>query len=140
MSTDYDNDFYAWTKEQAETLRRRGNALDWENLAEEIESMGKSERREIRSRLEIVLIHLLKWRYQPDHQSQSWRSSINQARHYIDLTIEDSPSLKDYPGEVLADAYRYALNDRAMEYLDTHHLPPTCEWTIEQVMDPKFWP
>jgi hypothetical protein len=137
----YDHDLYAWSKEQADALRRRAtNEIDFENLAQEIEGVGSSERKEIRSRLRVLLIHLLKWRYQPDHQCPSWSASIDEARNRIALTLEDSPSLAAFPGEALAAAYRSALNDRAINHLDTHHLPATCPWDIAQVLDPDFLP
>src|ERR1700748_2433978 len=90
----YDTDLYQWTIEQADALRRRAvNELDYDNLAEEIESVGRSERREIRSRLEILLIHLLKWRYQPEKQSDSWRASVSEARQRIEDVLCDNASL-----------------------------------------------
>jgi hypothetical protein len=137
----YEADLALWTKAQADALRRRAaNEIDWDNLAEEIESVGRSERREIRSRLTILLVHLLKWRYQPDHQCPSWSASISEARRRIALTIEDSPSLASFPDEALAAAYRSALNDRTINYLDNSDLPQTCPWTAEQVLDPEFLP
>ena len=91
----YDTDLYQWTIEQADALRRRAvNELDYDNLAEEIESVGRSERREIRSRLEILLIHLLKWRYQPEKQSDSWRAFVSEARQRIEAVLTDNPSLR----------------------------------------------
>ena len=95
---------------------------------------------EIRKQLARLLGALLRWRYQPDHQCPSWRASIRDARSRIELTIKDSPSLASFPGEALAEAYRSALNDRDINYLDTHHLPETCEWSAEQVLDIEFWP
>jgi Domain of unknown function DUF29 len=139
--TKYEADLHAWTREQAELLRKRaGNEIDWDNLAEEIESLGSSQRGEIRSRLTVLLIHLLKWRYQSDHQSNSWRASIHEARYRIELILEDSPSLKAYPGEALAGSYRSALNDMTINYLDTQDMPQTCPWTIEQVLSDDFLP
>jgi hypothetical protein len=137
----YEADLYEWTKTQADALRRRAaNEIDWENVAEEIESMGRSDRREIESRLEILLIHLLKWRYQPDQQSKSWTASIDEARSRIARIVRDSPSLKAYPGEALADAYRFALLDRDINYLDSRAVPKVCPWAIEEVMDENFLP
>ena len=77
----YDEDLYQWTIEQARALRDRAtNALDYDNLAEEIESLGRSDKRDIESRLENLIIHLLKWRYQPEWRSPSWEASIDEAR------------------------------------------------------------
>ena len=141
MSAIYEADLYAWTKEQADALRRHAsNEIDWENLAEEIESVGNSDRRAIESRLKILLIHLLKWRYQPEHRSDSWQSSIEEARYRIARIIKDSPSLQAYPGEALADAYRMAIINKAIRRLELLHLPQTCPWAVEQVLDPEFLP
>ena len=110
----YDTDFYQWTIEQADALRRRAvNELDYDNLAEEIESVGRSERREIRSRLEIFIIHLLKWRYQPQKQSDSRRAAVAEARQRIEDVLADNPSLRSFPAEALASAYRLAILDKA---------------------------
>ena len=141
MGAIYEADLALWAKEQAELLRRRdGNAIDWDHLAEEIEGVGSSERREIRSRLAVLLTHLIKWRHQPDHRSNSWQASIDEARSRIARILEDSPSLASFPGEALADAYRSALNDRAINYLDSRDVPKECPWSIEEILNPEFWP
>jgi hypothetical protein len=139
----YEHDFHDWAQEQADALRRRDtNALDYDNLAEEIESLGRSDRTEIRSRLEILLIHLLKWRYDPDGRCPSWRASIHEARHRIALIIEDSPSLRSFPGEALAKAWRYAARNRALWPLGMrdHDFPEACPWVIEEVLGEDFLP
>jgi len=138
----YDGDFFAWTREQASRLRDlRPNSIDWEKVAEEIESLGKAERREIRSRLIVLLAHLLKWAYQPDARSNSWRASIVEARMEISGELDESPSLRRYPAEVLARQYdvaRLAASGDTMLEEDT--FPATCPFTIEEVLDPEFWP
>jgi Domain of unknown function DUF29 len=137
----YDDDLYQWTIEQAYALRRRAiNELDFDNLAEEIESVGRSERREIRSRLEILLIHLLKWRYQPEKQSASWRASVSEPRRRIEGVLADNPSLRSFPAEALAGAYRLAILDEAIRRLELIHLPEACPWAIEDVLRDDFWP
>jgi len=137
----YDTDLYQWTIEQADALRRRAvNELDYDNLAEEIESVGRSEKREIRSRLEILLIHLLKWRYHPEKQSASWRASTSEARRRIEDVLTDNPSLRSFAAEALASAYRLAILDRAIRRLELLHLPQSCPWTIEDVLGDDFWP
>ena len=137
----YDTDLYEWTIEQAGALRRRAvNELDYDNLAEEIESVGRSERREIRSRLEFLLIHLLKWHYQPAKQSESWRASVSQARQRIEDVLSDNPSLRSFPAEALPSAYRLAILDRAIRRLEIMHLPEACPGTIEEVLRDDFWP
>jgi len=137
----YDTDLYGWTIEQAGALRRRAvNELDYDNLAEEIESVGRSERREIRSRLAILLIHLLKWHYQPAKQSESWRASVSEARQRIEDVLSDNPSLRAFPAEALPSAYRLAILDRTIRRLELRHLPEACPWTIEDVLRDDFWP
>jgi Domain of unknown function DUF29 len=137
----YDADFYAWTKQQADALRRRAaNEVDWDNLAEEIESVGRSERREIRSRLKILLIHLVKWRYQPDKQCPSWRASIGGARREIEDIIADNPSLRAHPAEALAGAWSRAIVDEAIYEIGPVRLPDACPWTIEEILSIEFLP
>ena len=137
----YDTDLYQWSIEQADALRRRAvNELDYDNLAEEIESAGRSERREIRSRLEILLIPLLKWHYQPQKQSDSWRASVAGARQRIEDVLADNPSLRSFPAEALASAYRLAILDKAIRRLELLHLPDACPWAIDDVLRDDFWP
>ena len=96
--TDYDTDFYAWTQAQAAALRTKDwQAFDLANLAEEIESLGKRDRRTLESSLKILLLHLLKWTYQSHERGRrgrSWRSSIANARDAIEHVLRDSPSLR----------------------------------------------
>jgi hypothetical protein len=138
----YEADFHAWSKDQAARLRDlRPNSIDWENIAEEIEGLGGSQRREIRSRLVVLLTHLLKWAYQPHQRSNSWRASIAGAREEILSELSESPSLKRYPGEVLLRQYAIArLDASGQTELPLETLPETCPFTIEQVLDPSFWP
>src|SRR5262245_1130692 len=91
----YERDFYRWTQRQAALLRTQDSGeLDWKNIAEEIESLGKRDRRELGSRLRVLMIHLLKWQFQPTKRSESWSSTIGTQREEIRLIIEDSPSLR----------------------------------------------
>ncbi len=138
----YQADFHAWSKDQAARLRDlRPQNLDWENLAEEIESLGGSQRKEIRSRLFVALKHLLKWAYQPKGRNNSWKASIAGARDEILNELSDSPSLKRYPAEVLDREYVIARLDTSGETgLPLELFPETCPLTIEQVLDPDFWP
>src|SRR5687768_8091981 len=90
----YAEDFFAWSKEQANLLKTRSRArLDWDNLAEEIESLGKSQRSEIRNRLVVLLVHLLKWQYQPAKRKVGWKASLAEARNQINEELLESPSL-----------------------------------------------
>ncbi len=137
----YDEDLYQWTIEQGRALRDRAtNALDYDNLAEEIESLGRSDKREIKSRLENLLLHLLKWRYQPDQRSPLWEASIDEARRRIERVLKDSPSLRSHPGEVLSEAYRYAIRNKAIRALELRQLPEACPWAIDDVLSEEFLP
>jgi hypothetical protein len=140
MSDLYEDDIAAWAARQADLLRRRAsNELDWSNIAEEIADVGRSEEREIESRLAIACEHLLKWEFQPARRSNSWRSSAVQARTRIARVIRRNPSLQSYPVTVLADAYQDG-RDVAEAETGLLDLPEVCPWTIEQVLDRNFWP
>jgi hypothetical protein len=135
----YETDFALWSDRQAAAIRRRaGNEIDWENVAEEIESLGKSDRREIGSRLAVICAHLLKWQFQPDVRSGSWRGSVTENRRKIAKLIKESPSLKPHPAHVIAEAY-----DDGREVAEAETgltLPEMCPWTIDQALDRDFWP
>jgi hypothetical protein len=90
----YEKDFFAWTQAQADALRRRSaNELDWDNLVEEIDSMGRQQRSELHSHFVILIQHLLKWRHQPARRSRSWRLRVEEQRREIEALIGDNPSL-----------------------------------------------
>ena len=142
MPTLYDIDFNRWALEQAEALKA-GHLpqLDLEHLAEEIEALSKSDKRAIKSDLVRILFHLLKWRYQPEQRSESWANSIADSRLAIRLILEDSPSLKAYPAEVLEDAYRQARRQNPQNpAVDPGQFPASCPWTVEQALREDFWP
>jgi len=138
----YENDFYGWIQHQAHTLRTRNlSALDFEHLIEEIESMGRSEQRALESRLEILLIHLLKWQFQARLQSPSWRFTIKEQRRRIAKLLKKNPSLTSTFNEVINDAYESAIILAAEETgLDESVFPNTCPWSFTQIMDESFWP
>jgi hypothetical protein len=141
-NTLYERDFYAWANEQASLLRAgRLSEADIENIAEEIESMGRSEKRELVSRLKVLLTHLLKWRYQPMLRCKSWNNTIAVQRDDAVDHLADNPSLKDKLPEALSSAYRKAILVAATETgFDSTTFPPACPWTYEQIMDAAFWP
>ena len=110
MTKLYDRDFLAWTQDQADALRRRSsNELDWENLLEEVESLGKQQRNELRSHLIILLVHLLKWRLQPERRGRSWELTIREQRKESNRVLLENPSLNPELGAILAEAYGTAV-------------------------------
>jgi Domain of unknown function DUF29 len=140
MADLYDTDVAAWAEQQADALRRRAaNEIDWENVAEEIESLARSDRREIRNRLAVICEHLLKWAYQPEHRSGSWRGSVVEARDQIARLVQESPSLRGYPAEVLSEAYPPGRRKAEAETGLTG-LPESSPWSIGEVLDHAFWP
>jgi hypothetical protein len=105
----YESDFSAWAEEQACLLKARQAAgLDWGNLAEEVETLGRLEKNEICSRLIVLLLHLLKWQYQPGKRKSGWRASIMEARDGLNEQLEASPSLRSYPARVVRKQYEIA--------------------------------
>lgn len=138
----YDQDFYAWTQEQAALLREgKWHALDCEHLIEEIEDLGRSARKELRSYLEGLVLHLLKWRYQPDYRGRSWRDSIEENRARIPDCLAESPSLRPQLPKLLQECYPHAQRKAARQTrLPLATFPETCPWTVEQILDDDFWP
>ena len=140
--TRYDRDFYVWTMEQADILRRRKpDWMDWENIAEELESMGKRDRRELISRLALLLMHLAKWQWQPDKRSQSWRATVKEQRKQMALLLKDSPSLDSFMRYSLQDAWRESARDAAEETgIPLGTFPDTCPWDIDTGVLADWWP
>ncbi len=136
----YDTDFYAWTLEQSQLLQQgKWQALDIENLVEEIESLGKQQRQELRNRLGVLIGHLLKWDYQSEHRSKSWKATIREQRKEVLRLLQDNPSLKPYLQEAIADAYEAGLAIVVRETpLDYKALPPECPYSVEQILDLSF--
>lgn len=138
----YEQDFYAWTQDQAAKLRAGElTALDLAHLAEEIESMGRSERRELINRLAVLLAHLLKWAYQSERRSKSWRNTVRVQRLDAGRILKDNPSLKPQAADILSAAYEKArLLAAADTGLDEETFPAQCPWTLEQALDNDYWP
>lgn len=138
----YDRDFYAWANEQAALLRAgKLSAADIEHIAEEIESMGRSEMRELVSRLAVALMHLLKWRHQPGGRGNSWRLTIEEQRNQLARHLRYNPSLKSRLAEAIEDGYQDAILAAARETnLDRNIFPAVCPWTFDQIMNVDFWP
>jgi hypothetical protein len=141
-STLYDRDFYAWANEQAALLRAgRLSEADIEHVAEEIESMGKTEKRELVSRLKVLMMHLLKWQFQPNGRGNSWRLTIEEQRREVLDHLADNPSLKARLPETMQTAYAGAILAAARETnLARETFPPACLWSFEQMMADDFWP
>ncbi|WP_254073079.1 DUF29 domain-containing protein [Acidisphaera sp. S103] len=138
----YDQDFYAWANEQAGLLRAgKLSEADIGHIAEEIESLGKGEKRELVSRLRGLLVHLLKWRFQPAFRSTGWRLTIEEQRNQLADHLADNPSLKSSLNETIVSAYRNAVLSAARETgLDRTAFPVTHHWSPEQIMDSTFYP
>lgn len=136
----YETDFVAWTRDQAAQLRAGAlDSLDREHLAEEIESIGASERRELRRRLARLLQHLSKYQFQPEHRSRSWGAAISAQRDEINAILEDSPSLSAAVAEMLPRAYRLGRG-WALEETGLLDLPPHCPWPVVDILDTGFLP
>lgn len=137
----YDRDFYAWALESAHRLREGNLAgLDLQRIAEEIEDMGRAEKHALASHLKILILHLLKWRYQPALRSLSWQLSITNARDEIAELLEDSPSLIGKLPDILARRYPAARQGAILETgLPSATFPTECPLAVEQLLDPEYW-
>jgi hypothetical protein len=138
----YDTDIIVWAEQQARLLRAgRLSELDVEHIAEEIEDVGKSEQRELASRMALLLAHLLKWKYQPQRRGNSWRRTIREQRNAIARRLRRTPSLKhslrdaDWWADAWGDAVSAAIQEATLE-----DLPESCPWEPEQVLDPQWLP
>jgi hypothetical protein len=137
----YDRDFYAWVNEQAALLRAGDvSRADVENIAEELERLGRTEKREFVGRLTALLSLLLKARFQPRRRTPSWKAEIASARSQLLEHLEDNPSLKDKLPEAIAAAFRNARRSAIDEAGPDGVFPAACPWTFERMIDEKFWP
>jgi hypothetical protein len=133
----YESDYVAWLEEQVAHLRAgRLSALDIENVAEELEGLMKSERRELENRLEILILHLLKWDHQPDQRANRWRSSVEEQRTRIRRLLRDSPSLKREVEPMSRDVYRDSVRAAAIETrLGESAFPATLPYSVDQIFE-----
>jgi hypothetical protein len=138
----YEIDFYAWTQEQARLLReRRWADLDLDNLVDEVRCVGSSEKREIRNRMTSLLVHMLKWKYQPGHRGPSWRRTIREQRRQLSDIVKTSPSLAEYVKQQVTERYLGTTVDAAEETgVATGLFPEDCPFTAEEVLDFDFYP
>ena len=138
----YEADFVRWIETTVEQLRTQNyTCVDWTNLIEEIEDMSRRERKSLKSNLVVILLHLLKWQYQPQCRSGSWRGSIREHRRRVNDDLKDSPSLVTYLQEVFAECYANACKQAADETgLPLEIFPLNCPYTPEQVLNSEYLP
>jgi hypothetical protein len=138
----YEEDFYAWTVEQGRLLRSGElSAIDVANIAEEIESTERSDRRELKSRLVVLVMHLLKWRHQPGGRSRSWSATIDEQRLQVEGILGESPSLRPGVAAMLAEAHAIARARAIAETgLADEAFPEACPITADQVLSRAFLP
>lgn len=138
----YESDFYAWVQQQAQFLRaRQWHHIDLPNLIEEVESLGKQQRQELRNRLSVLLGHLLKWQFQPQQRSRSWLATLRVQRRDTLRLLHENPSLKPYLEEALADAYANG-RDLAMGETDLPEatFPLDCPYSVAHIFAEDFYP
>ncbi|ODN41571.1 DUF29 domain-containing protein [Piscirickettsia litoralis] len=141
-ANDYDKDLYAWSYENASLLRQgKFKDADIQHIAEELESLGASEKNALKSHLAVLIMHLLKWEYQPNRQSRSWSLTIANQRDDVKDVLEDNPSLKSKVDDILIKAYRKAHREAQKETgFSANVFPATCPYTFEQLLDEEFFP
>ena len=138
----YEADFYAWTVEQGNLLRQgRFADADIANIIEEIETLGRSEKRELRNRMLVLLAHLLKWQVQPGRRSNSWKLTITEQRIRLQEHVADNPSLAPFLPEVITSVWRQVLL-KAMRQtgLAEGSFSTACPWTVEPILDEEYYP
>jgi hypothetical protein len=150
LKLEYEQDFHQWIEHHIVLLKEgKLNEIDVDHLIAELEDMGKSNRRELKSRLVVLIAHLLKWQYQYEQLQDlwktftggSWRATINNQRTELIDLLKDSPSLKRFLTDVVSEAYPSALELVIEETnLPESTFPKTCPYTIEQLLDKKFYP
>lgn len=142
MNETYSVDFNAWIDQTAQLLREHcWHEIDVVHLIEEVEELGKSERRGISSQLIRLLLHLLKWQYQPQRRSDSWLDSITDARTQIELAIEDSPSLQNYLAQQIEESYERARRQAAKQTnINISVFPEARPYALELVLDEDWLP
>ncbi len=138
----YDRDYALWLEATIENLRLKNfEQVDWENVLDEFEAMSKRDRRSIKNNLVILLLHLLKWEFQPEMRSGSWAGSIIKHRQRLRDLLNDSPSLRNYVAEVISLAYSDAIIRAVNETrLDASVFPIDCPYDILNILNPSFLP
>ena len=142
IEKEYDQDFYAWITHNVKLLREgKLSEIDAEHIAEEIESMGKSEKRELINRLAVLIAHLLKWQHQPIRRSQSWSLTIKEQRIQLISLLEDSPSLRNEIEKKLEDAYEQAVLIAERETaLEEKTFSKSCVFSLDEILNKTYFP
>ncbi len=139
MTIAHDRDFYAWTQNQAQLLRAGElETLDLQQIAEELEDMGRTEKRALESRIEVLVMHLLKWQYQPNLRSRSWQLTIREQRLRVQTLLEDNPSLQPHLSQRIDKIYRLAVIAAERE-TGLNLFPDTCPYEIEQILSDNLF-
>jgi hypothetical protein len=141
-TTLYETDLYAWTQRQTALLRgEEFTEVDWNNLIEEIDSLGAEQLHKVEGHLVRLAQHLLKWQYQPARRSRSWRLTIVEQRSSLQRVLRKNPTLHARLSAIILDIYPDAVKLTVIETgLDNRTFPTACPWTVEQIMDEEFWP
>lgn len=149
-AAEYKEDFYAWTVAQGGRLRRAAahditGGLDWENLAEEIETLGRSEQNALESAIRRVVEHVLKLEFSPAAEPRrGWEESVEEHRQRIPMVLRNSPSLRRHLPKMLSDAWpparRAAVRSLKRDRIDPEIIPKTCPYTLDQILDEDWWP
>ncbi|MBY0578618.1 MAG: DUF29 domain-containing protein [Burkholderiales bacterium] len=142
MGTKYETDVVAWANEQARLIRAgRFDLLDLEHIAEEIEDVGKSEKRELASRMAVLLAHLLKWQYQPERQCKSWSQTINDQRIELDYHLDENPSLRtNFDDEKWLKMVWAKAASQARQETNLDCFPPSCPWKMTDILMHEWLP
>lgn len=140
MRVGYDDDLYSWALQQARLIREGADVgLDRENVAEELESLAKREASKLESALSVLLMHMLKWDYQPDRITRSWENSIETQRDRYQDVLADNPGLKSRRGAILTKAYRDAARMASSQTgIPRDELPSTCPYTMDDILNRAF--
>ena len=141
-ATLYENDFYAWATRNAKLMREgKLSEIDVDHIAEELEEMSGSQRRELVSRLAVLTAHLLKWQYEPELRGRSWKLTIMSQRDNLADLLDESPSLKSQSGPLLPKAYGRAKRYASIQTgLSETAFPDLCPYSFDQLIDPDYWP
>lgn len=142
FQTMYETDYLQWIETTVEKLRcREYLSVDWENLIAEIEDMGRNERRSLKSNLIVVLVHLLKWQFQPERRSGSWEGSIIEHRRRVREALSDSASIQPYFASIYAECYSQAVKQaKAETSLPLETFPQQCPYELVEVTQDEFLP